>query len=62
MRERRYGTFRRTIDLPEGIERSSISATFRDGLLEVTIAGGATTRDPECIEVKTAGDGPVKLM
>ncbi len=62
VRERRYGTCRRTIDLPEGIERSSISATFRDGLLEVTIAGCATARDPESIEVKTAGDGPVKLM
>jgi HSP20 family protein len=62
VRERRYGTCRRTIDLPDGVERSDISATFQDGLLEVTITGGATARDPDRIEVKTAGDGPVKVM
>ena len=40
-RERVYGAFRRSMVLPEGIEQRHISATVRNGLLEVTIAGGA---------------------
>lgn len=35
--ERSYGSFERRIPLPSGIERSSSEATFRNGVLEVTL-------------------------
>ena len=35
--EREYGTFHRTIPLPEGVIAESAEASFRDGVLEVRI-------------------------
>jgi HSP20 family protein len=35
--ERRYGTFSRSIPLPEGIDEADCKATFKDGVLEVTM-------------------------
>ena len=35
--ERSYGSFYRAIPLPEGIDVSGCNATFRDGVLEVTL-------------------------
>ena len=32
-----YGTFYRTIPLPEGANENQVAATFRDGVLEITI-------------------------
>ncbi len=50
-RERHYGHFRRRIKLPEGIDRSDISASFEDGLLEITVKGGVDRHEPERIEI-----------
>lgn len=36
-RERRYGMFRRTLPLPEHINRDKVSATFQDGVLQVVM-------------------------
>ncbi|MFH0983092.1 MAG: Hsp20/alpha crystallin family protein [Planctomycetota bacterium] len=36
-RERRYGSFSRTIELPPGIDADKISATVRQGVLTVTL-------------------------
>jgi HSP20 family protein len=35
--ERSYGSFYRVIPLPEGVDESKVNATFRDGVLEVTL-------------------------
>jgi HSP20 family protein len=35
--ERHYGTFRRHIPLPEGIDAAQVQASFQDGVLEVTM-------------------------
>lgn len=35
--ERRYGAFERDIPLPEGVNADQAKATFRDGVLEVTV-------------------------
>jgi HSP20 family protein len=35
--EIRYGTFYRAIPLPEGADENRVAATFRDGVLEITI-------------------------
>ncbi len=36
-RERRYGSFSRSMPLPDGVEAKKIKATTHDGVLEVTI-------------------------
>lgn len=41
VRERSFGHFRRSMALPEGVDEDQISASFDNGMLEVTIEGGA---------------------
>lgn len=43
--ERQIGTFRRTIPLPEGVNTEGITATLKDGILEVRIPH-TETRNP----------------
>jgi HSP20 family protein len=54
VKERRYGSFRRSMTLPEGIDESKIKASFNDGLLEVTVEGAGTQVEegPRKIEVE----------
>jgi HSP20 family protein len=40
-RERFYGTFRRSMSLPEGVHEDDIDATFEDCVLEITVRRGA---------------------
>jgi HSP20 family protein len=37
-RELRYGSFSRTVPLPEGVSESDISASYTDGILEIRVA------------------------
>ena len=37
LRERRYGTFSRTIALPSGVDGEAIKAKYGDGVLELTL-------------------------
>ena len=39
-RERSFGNFRRSMNLPEGID-DDVSASFKDGMLQVTVRGAA---------------------
>ena len=53
VRERYYGAFRRNITLPAGIDEDAISADFENGLLEVTVRGGATAKpEPRRIQIR----------
>ena len=52
VRERRHGSFRRSMTLPEGVEEDRIRARFQDGVLEVTIEGAATVREPRRIQIE----------
>ena len=52
-RERRYGTFRRTMVLPEGLTADHVDAVYENGLLVITIKGGAAT---QVQHVKIAGE------
>jgi HSP20 family protein len=36
-RELRYGSFRRDLALPKGISESDVSASYRDGILEIRV-------------------------
>jgi HSP20 family protein len=55
VRERRYGSFRRSMSLPEGIDESKIHAKFEDGVLEVNVEGAAVERAPKRIQIEGAG-------
>ena len=56
VRERRYGSFRRNMTLPEGTDESAISARFEDGVLEVRIAGAAAVQEPKRIQIEGASE------
>jgi HSP20 family protein len=45
--ERRYGSFYRTIPLPEGVSTDNAQANFKNGVLEVTFPGAARQIRPE---------------
>ena len=49
--ERTYGVFYRVLQLPPGIDPSSIQATMSNGILKVTIPKSAKS-EPKKIEVK----------
>lgn len=51
VRERYHGEFRRAITLPEGTTPDHISAAFEDGLVTVTVRGGATDDETSRIEL-----------
>lgn len=50
-REFTYGSFQRTLPLPEGVDKDKISADYRNGVLEIT-APLSTAALPKKIEVK----------
>jgi HSP20 family protein len=51
-RERAYGRFCRTVPLPEGVNPKEVKATFKDGVLEVTVpTRAAVTPAPHKVEV-----------
>ncbi len=56
VRERRYGSFRRSMTLPQGTDESNISARFEDGVLEVRVAGAAAVQEPKRIQIE-GGEG-----
>ena len=52
VRERRSGSFRRSLQLPEGIDENSIRARFENGVLEVSIEGAAAAQGPKRIQLE----------
>jgi len=50
-RERSFGHFRRSISLPENIDGSKVNASFKEGLLEINIQGGADLPEPQRIQI-----------
>ena len=53
--ERRYGSFERYFDLPEGVDADKIEATFKNGVLKVTLPKTAEAQKPaKKIEIKAA--------
>jgi HSP20 family protein len=53
-RELRYGSFTRTLPLPEGVTESDINASYKDGILEIriTLPKAVISREPKQIPVK----------
>lgn len=53
-RELRYGTLARTLPLPEGVSESDITASYKDGILEIRIALPETvvSKEPKQIPIQ----------
>lgn len=51
VRERFYGEFRRTINLPENVSNDKISASFENGMLRIIVKGGAVVSEPQRIQI-----------
>jgi HSP20 family protein len=57
--ERTYGTFSRTFSLPRTVDQDSIAASYRDGILEITIPKREEAK-PKQIQINAAaGATPV---
>lgn len=54
--ERHYGHFRRSMTLPEDVRDEDINASFADGMLEVTVKGGAAKQEASRIEIGSSED------
>jgi len=53
VQERYYGTFRRSMTLPESVDDKDISAAFQNGVVEITVKGGETVPpEPKRIDLK----------
>lgn len=50
--ERSYGSFYRTIALPEGVKGENAEATFRDGVLDITFDAPTEQRRGRTLEIK----------
>jgi len=62
VRERYFGAFRRTMNLPEGIDEDQIEANFEDGVLEIVVSGaGVAKQEPKRIQVGGISKGSSKV-
>ena len=55
--ERRYGTFSRTIGLPQGVTEESIKAEYKNGVLELHVAKPEQPK-PRKIQIGVGGTEP----
>ncbi|MBN9554117.1 MAG: Hsp20/alpha crystallin family protein [Alphaproteobacteria bacterium] len=53
MKERRYGSFRRTFELPKGTDEAKLEARFHNGVLTVSVPKPAATQARK-VDVKAA--------
>ena len=51
--ERTYGSFARSFSLPTTVDASKVSATYKDGVLEVTVPKAEAAK-PKMIEIRAA--------
>jgi HSP20 family protein len=56
--ERRYGTFRRQIPLPEGVNADQVTASFKDGVLEVSMPAPQQQARGRRIEIQSGAPSP----
>ena len=52
--ERAYGTFYRSIPLPEGVKADQAKAAFKEGVLEITLPGKLLEKHGRRLEIKAA--------
>jgi HSP20 family protein len=52
--ERSYGSFRRQVALPPGVDTDNVEATFKEGVLQIAMPIKAATTSARKIEVRAA--------
>jgi HSP20 family protein len=55
--ERSYGSFRRSVRLPEGVDAGAIKATFDKGVLEITVPKPEVAK-PHKVQITVADESP----
>ncbi len=61
-RELAYGTFQRTLTLPEGVDPSQVRASYANGMLEVTVPAPVAVA-PKRVEIKIeSGEGSAPVV
>lgn len=55
-RELRYGSFDRTLPLPDGVVESDITARYRDGILEIRFRAPKEVAKPETTKIQIERD------
>ena len=55
--ERSFGSFRRSLSLPEGVNPEAVQATFERGVLQVTVPKPAQ-RTPRKVQISVGGASP----
>jgi len=55
--ESRYGTFSRTVGLPQGVSEDEITANFENGVLEIRVPKPEQPK-PKRVEIATEGEPP----
>jgi HSP20 family protein len=58
LREVRYGAFRRTFRLPEGVTAESVSASYDAGILTVRVTGAYAGTEAREVEITTGTPTP----
>jgi HSP20 family protein len=58
--ERRYGTFARSVGLPQGVAEDAITASYKDGVLELHIPKPELPK-PRKIEISLDGSTPATI-
>jgi HSP20 family protein len=58
LREVRYGSFRRTFRLPEGVTAESVSASYDAGILTVRVTGAYAGTEARKVEITTGTPTP----
>jgi HSP20 family protein len=59
--ERSFGSFRRSLTLPDGVDPDSVKATFHNGVLEVTVPKPAA-QVPRKVQISVAGGAPSETI
>lgn len=54
--EFRYGSFMRRVVLPDGVDESDVTASYTDGILEVTVAMPAEVPQPRHVPIARRGE------
>lgn len=49
--EQAYGSFSRTLELPEGVKLDDVKASYKDGLLEIRMPRSAETRKVQTVPI-----------
>ena len=58
--ERRYGRFTRSVALPEGARTEEVQASFRNGVLEITVPLSQSTQQRRIVQIQSASDDAEK--